>query len=301
MSGCQSADELAAVIRQAYIDADSDLVARLFHPRPNDDPRKRAADLSEAMERKYEVLPCIVQPFEQPDWEVFDFSRFEPPPTHSIEMSIKYLEGIRLTPDLVAPPGGRDLYFPCAPGADGYRICYYVKLNLDERELATRDRQRRKSERKAIRQFEQLVQPLLEAETMDARQAVESFLTFYRETDFPEIRNSLCLEWGTSHPYRLPDFVDLREVWPSINLGPDELHCIHLMRVLHIGLEDSNPVLNLVLYFDRTSDTTASGWLETNGREELDSLLQRFYGNPHITQLLQQTPVSTVAFLSKAG
>lgn len=301
MSSCQTADELADVIRQAYLDRDAALVAGLFHLRPDDDLEKRARDLGEAMDLRYEVLPCVVKPFVQPDWEVFDYSRFEPPPTHSIEMSLKYLEGIRLTPDIVAPPGGRDLYFPCAPGADGYRICYYVKLNLDERELATRDRQRRKSERKAIGEFEQLVQPLLAAETVDARQAVESFLTFYRETDFPEVRNSLCLEWGTSRPYRLPGFVDVRQDWPSMNLGPEELPWLHLMRVLHVGLEDSNPVLSLILYFDRHSVSSASGWLETSGRDELDSLLQRFYSNPHITQLLLQTPVSTMAFVGTAG
>ena len=86
-----------------------------------------------------------------------------------------------------------------------------------------------------------------------------------------------------------------------MNLGPEELPWLHLMRVLHVGLEDSNPVLSLILYFDRHSVSSASGWLETSGRDELNSLLQRFYSHLHIAQLLQQTPVSTMAFVSPAG
>ncbi|HQV34526.1 MAG TPA: hypothetical protein PKV71_21730, partial [Calditrichia bacterium] len=54
----------------------------------------------------------------------------------------------------------------------------------------------------------------------------------------------------------------------STNPASGELPSLHLMRVLHVGLEDSNPVLSLILYFDRHSVSSASGWLETRGVSE---------------------------------
>mgnify|MGYP000377374819 CR=1 FL=1 len=247
------------------------------------------------MDRKYEVTDPIVEPYVQPDWEVFNTERFEPEPTHSIRITLVYLE--RVFPEW--PPGEEDLYFPCAPGEGGYGLCYYVNREKDDDAAFERDRLSELAEREAIEAFVKLVQPYLNAPTNEPRQVIDDFIRFYEERRFEGAFDSLMLEWGTGRVPVLDSFRDLRETTAESLFTEENRRWIRVSRTVHVGKEDDNPCLCLVLSFHET-DAVNAGFLEVDGHAALLTTMATFYDTPDVRKIIDEAPATVVAFVDSA-
>jgi len=72
------------------------------------------------LDQEYIVTPYSIEMYSQPPWEILETHRFEPEPTHSIRMSLRFPDG-----------GVEDLYFTCAPAGGEYKLCNYVSRKSD--------------------------------------------------------------------------------------------------------------------------------------------------------------------------
>ena len=296
MTRPQSAAETAERLRKALVNLEPSAVAELYFPRSVEDKESLTAAFAGRMDRKYEVSDPAVEPYVQPDWEIFHTHRFEPEPTHSIRITLNCLE--RIIPD--CPPGKENLYFTCAPGEDGYGLCYYVDREEDEDAAAKRERLSESAEREAIEAFEELVQPYLNTQANPPRQVIDDFVRFYEDRRFEGAFDSLMLEWGAGRVPVLDSFRDLRETHAEFRFTEENRRWIRVSRTVQVGKEDDNPCLCLVLSFHETGAVNA-GFLEVDGHAAIPTTMATFYDTPDVRKMIHETPATVVAFVDSAG
>jgi len=115
-------ESLAAKIQEYFHQRDFRLYSSLFHHRTRWELFGMRKDHKQRVEQRYVVTPYVIDKYSQPPWSIFETHRFDPEPTHSIQLSLKFPED----------DGVEELYFACAPADGGYKICDYVSRQPSE-------------------------------------------------------------------------------------------------------------------------------------------------------------------------
>jgi len=159
----------------------------------------------------------------------------------------------------------------------------------------------------AIQVFQRLVKSLSEEPSLTAREILNQFTQFYRDTPIVgsktgETWDALLLEWGVSHPLLIDRFTDFSTP-QEVNFDSTSYQWLGLTRCTTIEDEegDDGTGIRLNMYFDPSIDKQKSSSMFIEAPEDIPAALVKLIAVPYVDLLLSCRPSRISAYMDNLG